>query len=282
MKVIKGNFSDHNRKKKSAVPKKNQDIPVIQDEDGNYSTMLLDLIKPYMDADPSVDEAEEMIQMGILAWNLSISQSLGIPGHNENLKSAVVEAGFGKKQVEQVKKMEKDKLVKFPEHTKFIKSYVLEDDSDNRMKVTLTCIPLGDMLMEVMDFDEDDFDDEEFDDDDFPFDDTDDSQYEEGMVDRSAFSLKHKPAYIDWAKKTNDILDPTNNVIYLIEEKVSEAEAFDWLKKNFKKFMNEELEEVTDDKKKWPKLTYKVFCDFFEAQFHSMIWDTVEEPLNKY
>ena len=282
MKVIKGNFSDHNKKKKSPMKKKNQDIPVIYDEDGNYSFMLLDLIKPYMDGNPSAEEAEEMIQMGILAWNLSISQSLGIPEYNKISKSAIAEAGFGKKQVEQVRKMEKDKLTKFPEHTKFIESYVLEDDSDNRMKVTLNCIPLGDMLMEVMNFDEDDSDDEEFDEDDFLFDDLDDSQYEEGIVGRSAFSLKHKSAYKEWAKKENNILKPTDNVIYLIEEKVSEEEAVNWLKKNFKKFMNNELEEVTNDNKKWPKLTYKVFCDFFEAQFHFMIWDTVEEPLIKY
>ena len=282
MKVIKGNFSEHNKKKGSSVQKKNHDIPVIHDEDGNYSNMLLDLIKPYMDEDPPAEEAEEMIQIGMLAWNLSISKSLGIPGHNEILKSAVAEAGFGKKQVEQVKKMEKDKLMKFPEHTKFIENYVLEEDSDNRMKVTLTCIPLADMMMEVIGLDEDDFDDEAFDADDFLFDDMDDSQYEEGMVDRSAFSLKHKPAFIEWAKKTNNILNPTDSVIYLIQEKGSEEEAINWLKKNFKKFMNDELAEITNDKKKWPKLTYKAFCDFFETQFYPMIWDTVEEPINKY
>ena len=282
MKVIKGNFSDHNKKKEKPMQKKNQDIPVIYDEDGNYSIMLLDLIKPYMEGDPSAEEAEEMIQMGILAWNLSISQSLSFPGYNELSKTAIEEAGFKKKEVEQVRKMEKDKLMKFPEHTKFIESYVLEDDSDNRMKVTLTCIPLRDMLMEGMDFDEDDSDDEEFDEDDFPFDDTDDSQYEEGMVDRSAFSLKHKPAFKEWAEKTNNIINATDSVIYLIEEKGTEEEAVNWLKKNFKKFMNDELVEVTNDKKKWPKLTYKVFCDFFEAQFHSMIWDTEEEPISKY
>lgn len=281
MKVIKGNFSDHNKKKESSVQKKNQDIPVIQDEGGSYSIMLLDLIKPYLGENPTGDKLEEMVQIGMLAWNLSISKSLGIPEHNEIIKTAVAESGFDKKQVELLKRIETDKQEKHPDHTNFIASYEITKGNDNIITVRLTCIPLGDMLREVMDLDEDDFDDEEFDADDFPFDDTDDSQFEEGMVDRSAFSLKHQSAFTEWAKKINNILDPTGSVIYLIEEKGSEEEAINWLKKNFKKFMNDELAEVTDDKKKWPKLTYKVFCDFFEVQFHPMIWDTVEEPINK-
>jgi hypothetical protein len=277
MKVIKGNFSGHNKEKESSGQKTNEEIPFIYDEDGNYSTMLLDLIKPYMDADPSVNEAEDMIQMGILAWNLSISQSLGIPEHNEILKSAIEEVGLGKKQVELVRKMEKDKLKKYPDYTKFIENYVIEDDSDNRMKVTLTCTPLADIIMKEIGMEEDEFDEEDFDPDD-----RDNAQYAEGIVERSAFSLKQKPAFREWAKKLNIILPPTDSVIYLIQELGSGEEPFDWLKKNFKKFMNEELSEVTNDKKKWPKLTYNVFCNFFEAQFHSMIWDTEEEPINKY
>ena len=280
MKVIKGNFSDQNKKKKSAIQKNKEDIPVIYDEEDNYSHMLLDLIKPYMDDNHGEDELEETIQLGIIAWNLSISKSLGIPEHNESLKAAIAEAGFGKRQVEVAKKMEKDKLKKFPEYTTFIEDYEVEVDSENRIKLTVTCISLMDMMMEEMGIDEDD--DEEYDDDDFPFDDMDDIQYEEGIVDRSAFSLKHKSAFIEWAKKTNKNPELTGNVIYLIEEKESEEEANKWLKKNFKKLMEGELTEVTNDKRKWPKLTYTLFCDFFEVQFHSMIWDTVEESLDKY
>ena len=71
MKIIKGNFSDQNKKQKNSLKKKNPDIPVITDEDENYSVMLLDLIKPYMDANPTADELEEKLQLGIMAWNLA-------------------------------------------------------------------------------------------------------------------------------------------------------------------------------------------------------------------
>lgn len=273
MKVIKGNFSE-----KDKTPKKNHKVPIIYEEDGNYSVMLLDLIKPYMEANPTADELEEKVQLGVLAWNLSISKSLGVPDYNDILKSAVAEAGFDKEQVEIVKKIAKDKQKKFSGHNNFIESYEMKEDADNRMKVMVTCLPLLDMMKEEMDIDDEDFDDDDFDDDDLPEND----QYEEGIVDRSAFSISHKSAFVEWAKKANNILNPTGSIIYLIDEKESEQEADDWLKKNFQKLMIDELAEVTDDKRKWPKLNYKVFCEFFEVQFHEMIWDTEEKPVKKY
>ena len=273
MKVIKGNFSDKNK-----MPGKNQKASVIYDEDGNYSLMLLDLIKPYMNVDPAGEELEEMVQLGMFAWNLSISKSLGVPGHNEISKSAIAKAGFDKEQVEIVKKIRRDKQNKFPEHTAFIESYELQEDTDKRMKVMVSCIPLMDMidLMGEMDIDDDDFDDDDFDSLD------DDSQYEEGILNRSAFSLTHKPAFIEWAKKAEFSFKPQENSIFLFEEKESEQQANAWLKKNFKKLMLPELEDVTVDEKKWPKLTYKVFCEFFGIQYYDMIFDTEEMPVTKY
>jgi hypothetical protein len=278
MKVIKGNFSDQNKKQKNSLEKKNPDLPVIYDEDGNYSVMLLDLIKPYMDPNPTADELEEKVELGMVAWNLSISKAMGVPGYNEILKSAVAEAGFDKKQVEIVKKMAKDKEKKFPEHNNFLESYEMNEDTDNRMKVVVTCLPLMDIVKKGMDIDEEDFDDDDFDDDDL----LENDQYEEGIIDRVAFSLNHKPAFIEWAKKTSNILDVAGSVIYLVDEKESEREANEWLQKNFQKLMSDELAEVTDDQRKWPKLNYKVFCDFFEVKFHEMIWDTEEKPVKKY
>ncbi|HET7116616.1 MAG TPA: hypothetical protein VFI29_09005 [Hanamia sp.] len=278
MKVIKGNFSDENKKHKNSLEKKNRDIPEITDEDGNYSVMLLDLIKPYMNANPTAEELDEMVDLGITAWNFSIPKSLGIPRNNDRLKSLAAEAGLSKKQVELIKKMEKDKQKKYPGHTSFIKDYELKEDTNNMMKVMVNCIPLMDMMSEGMDFDDEDFDEDDFDEDDLIGND----QYEEGILNRSAFSVNHKSAFIEWANKANNIFKPGKSPIYLIEDQGSEKEANDWLKKNFQKIMRDELAEVIDDKRKWPKLNYKVFCDFFGVTFHEMIWDTEETPLRKY
>lgn len=283
MKIIKGNFSDQNKKKKNSPEKKNPDIPVITDEDGNYSVMLIDLIKPYMDTNPTADELEETLQLGIVAWNLAIPKSLGIPGYHDSLKSVIAEAGFNKKQTELIKKMEKDKQKKYPEHTIFIKDYELKEDSNGLMKVMLNCVPLMDMMTEDMDFDDEEFDDEDLDDEDFDDDDLlENDQYEEGIVNRSAFLVSHKPAFIEWAKKESGVVESGKSVIYLVDENDSEQEVNDWLKKNFQKIMTDELAEITEDKRKWPKLNYKVFCDFFEVQYHPMVWDTEEKPLEKY
>lgn len=277
MKVIKGNFSEENKKQKNSLEKKNPDIPEISDEDGNYSVMLLDLIKPYMDANPTAEELEEKLEFGIVAWNLAIPKSLGIPGYKDSLKSVVAEAGFNKKEVELIKKMEKDKQKKYPEHTSFIKDYELKEDTDNRMKVMVNCVPLMDIMAD-MDFDDEDFDDDDFDDDDLPEND----QYEEGIVNRSALSINHKSAFIEWSKKAGNILNHERGVIYLVDEKDSEQEVNDWLKNNFQKIMVSELAEVTNEKRKWPKLNYKVFCDFFDVKFHGIVWDAEEKPLRKY
>lgn len=278
MKVIKGNFSEKNK-----TSGKNQKAPVNYDEDGNYSIMLLDLIKPYLNSIPTKEDLEEKLLLGIIAWNLAIPKSFGIPRYNEALKSAAAEEGLNKEQVTLIKKIEKDKQKKYPEYTSFIENYKLKKDADSQMSVVVTCIPFMDLMEKGMDSEDEDFDDEDFDDEDFDDDDfLENDQYEEGIIDRSAFSLNHKPAFIEWAKKSNKVLNPGGNIIYLIDEKESEQEANDWLKKNFQKLMGDELAAVTDNKRKWPKLSYQVFTDFFEVQFHEMIWDTQEKPVSKY
>ena len=282
MKIIKGNFSDQNKKQKNPAQKKDQDIPIIQSGEEKYSGMLLDLIQPYMEAHPAPIEFERKVQLGSIAWNLASSTELNIPGYKDILKSAAKEAGLDKKQIDIIKKMAVDKQKKFPGQNLFIQNYNFEEDTDKELRVKVNCISFIDMMNETLDNDDDDFDYSDFDED--YFDEADYGyEYEEGALDRTAISVNYKPALIEWAKKINIVVSGSGgNVIYLIDETETEKETYDWLKKNFQMIMEDELEDITTKKRKWPKLSYEVFCDFFDVKFHSMIWDFERRPIKKY
>ena len=276
MKVIKGNFS--HKTKTQGNEKKNLPKP-DSDFDNAYSTMFFDLIKNYLDPAADQDLLESRLQLGIVAWNMAISKSMGIPQFKEIFDSTMEVAALDKHEVELVKKIMKEKLQKYPGHDHFIKSYKIEKGEKGIPNVLVTHQNMTQLL------DDTDFDDEEFSGEYITNEELNKRQFEVGFVNRSAVSLKHKPAFIEWIRQNDEFFNETlqiqDNTIYLIKEKISPDEALKWIKKNFAKMMVNELENITVDEKNWPKRTYQVFRDLFEIGFHNMVLDLEEEPLIK-
>jgi hypothetical protein len=268
MKVIKGNFSEKN---KTAGNKKQQQVH-LKDESSNYSTMLLDLIGPFLGENPEQDELERMLMLAIIAWNMSVSKSLGVANSNVIFDSIMKQEGLHKEEIEIVKKIVNEKQKKYREDNRLIQDFELRDERGDGQNLLVTGSSINE-LMEEEDTDES-FDDETID----------ELQFEQGMVNRSAISLKYKPAFLEWLKQNDDFYDPLesrDNTIYLIEEKDSGRDASRWLKKNFAQIMNNEFEDATFDEKKWPARTYKVFCNLFEIQFHGIVMDLEDVPVIK-
>lgn len=103
------------------------------------------------------------------------------------------------------------------------------------------------------------------------------------MVNRSAVILKYKQPVIDWIndvdplKNTEITLDYANEdrTVYLIHE--DESENIErWISANFLQLFESELEDWYTDESLWPKKrNRKVFDEWFEVEFHSVIIDTV-------
>ncbi len=259
MKVIKGDFSG-----KSAETKKDQ-------PGESYSAMLLDLAQPYIGRDPQPEDIEENLQLAIIAWNAALSKALGLPGFDQLLEAMIREAnvtGIGK---DIIKEQVAAKLEKYPDHMNFIQDYKIWKDDKGVLQVEVISQSFDDFVADIGQEEEDTFDE---------------SQYEQGYVNRSVLMVKPKSAFWNWFRqKDPGFTEPEMPIeyhVYLVEEIMAVQQVMACLKKRFEQIFINELSAWTADEALWPaKRTYKLFCEFFEFEFHSQVFDLEEEPVVK-
>jgi hypothetical protein len=106
------------------------------------------------------------------------------------------------------------------------------------------------------------------------------------IINRNAFIVKARKPYIDWANSIfND--SPTDfskeeNNIYLIREMDNNQQIADWIRKNFDKIFQNELNDWCTDETTWPsKRTYKMFTEWFEIEISSMVLDLEDYEIEK-
>jgi hypothetical protein len=111
------------------------------------------------------------------------------------------------------------------------------------------------------------------------------------MVNRTALLLRYKEPAI----RCNNEADPvegdmifteqhvnTERTVYLISDDDGENKETQqaWIKRNSQNIFESELERRYTDPDLWPKpRTLKLFCEWFETEFNTVIIDTVDEPL---
>ncbi len=109
-------------------------------------------------------------------------------------------------------------------------------------------------------------------------------------INRDVLILKPKQALFNWVQEVFEdelieeglpfAYDESN--VYLIPEFNHYEESLEYLKKNYKLYMTEELEGWVLDEDKWPKdFSWKRFQEFFHISIQSMVYDTLKEPLLK-
>lgn len=111
------------------------------------------------------------------------------------------------------------------------------------------------------------------------------------MVNRTALILRNKEPAIRWINEADPVEDAivlsekevnTERTVYLISEEDGENGETQqaWIKRNFKQLFESELEGWYTDPDLWPKSrTLKLFYEWFETEFNTVIIDTVDEPL---
>jgi|SRR5450755_4681168 hypothetical protein len=106
-------------------------------------------------------------------------------------------------------------------------------------------------------------------------------------LNRSAIVVKPKQQFLDWLHAA----DPTSSTIslievqreptiYLIPECDTDEELADVLRTLCEEIFKEQLDGWYRVPSSWPQdRSYKVFCQWFEYQHHSMLFDLCDEPL---
>ena len=109
-------------------------------------------------------------------------------------------------------------------------------------------------------------------------------------INRDVLILKPKQALFNWVQEVfeDELIEEGHpfahdeSNVYLIPEFNHYEESLEYLKKNYKLYMTEELEGWVLDEDKWPKdFSWKRFQEFFHISIQSMVYDTLKEPLLK-
>ncbi len=112
------------------------------------------------------------------------------------------------------------------------------------------------------------------------------------VIDRAAIILRAKKPAVDWINQTAPIpdIDPlslpevnSDSQLYLVPDDVDTEElATIWAYTNADVLLQDFLSGWHQDESLWPKtLDTDLFKQWFAVEYHSLIIDTVDAPINK-
>lgn len=111
------------------------------------------------------------------------------------------------------------------------------------------------------------------------------------MINRAAVILNYKQPAVDWVNDSDPSSDNPemtvesineDNTVYLIRDEDADTPEIlnKWIELNYKVLFENELEDWYLDESLWPEeRTLKMFHEWFEVKFHSVIEDTVGESI---
>ena len=107
-------------------------------------------------------------------------------------------------------------------------------------------------------------------------------------INRSLVTLKPKQPFLDWSRTLDDEdKDLTlkqlaeDSTAYLIPELWQDSDQQSLLESHYDVLFEEQLGEWWTDETAWPqKRDLKMFLDWFEVEFHSLVFDLGDEPIS--
>ncbi len=211
----------------------------------------------------------EMIEFSIIAWNIGNFKSI-MGGIEDKINETFNTKELKKNEVKLLKKLIEDKVNLFSQYDRFIVDfdiYGIENDDPILHIITQNKDEYINTIRHS------------------PFEHAyEESNFEQGIINRSAIILTPLQPFFDWKERfLNNKNKSKDSSIYLVSEEldtVSEIEK--WLKRRYDKFFCMELEDYTPNKKLWPQSrTYKLFKQWFNIEFSTMIFDHETEPIYK-
>ncbi len=235
-----------------------------------YSGALIELARPYHEPEPYIDDLEAILELATVAWNLACLKKEFPAIYKTMLQESKQNMPAGTNSIPLLEQMVNDKEQKFPDYEMLIHDFELRTDEDGEVIVNVISKPVETFLLdEVLD---NNIEAAEL-------------NFQPGYINRNAILVKPKQPFIEWMKKTGDentALEFSEHHIYLIGERPSNEQIEKWLKKNFDRIFQNELDAWYTDKKEWPKKrTYKMFQQWFEVEYHSMVYDLEDSPVDK-
>jgi hypothetical protein len=111
------------------------------------------------------------------------------------------------------------------------------------------------------------------------------------LVERCAVIVKPKQPFLDWIIQQDPFFKISLEEIqrdcrvYLVpdfeDEDVIETAIENYFKSTYEDIFVNELSAWYTDEKMFPKITYPLFWDWFEISTNTMIFDTIDSPIQK-
>lgn len=107
-------------------------------------------------------------------------------------------------------------------------------------------------------------------------------------INRSLVTVRVREPFVKWLESLPDPLDLTIEEInedctaYLLPEYAYEDDTEELLEVYYDMIFDDQLTSWWEDPKDWPEeRTLEVFDEWFDVEFHSMVIDCVDEPLER-
>lgn len=112
-------------------------------------------------------------------------------------------------------------------------------------------------------------------------------------INRSVIILRHKQPFLDWLMRVDPEPDPgitladldqDGDAFLLPDEPVIDTaeDAVRWVEKRWRMFFEHALYDWFTDESLWPeKRTLKMFREWFDIDYRSMVWDLAKEPIEQ-
>ena len=231
-----------------------------------YSDLLNEFIEPYEQDFAHDYSQEDIFFFAMDAWNFG-NLSLLVP--KKEMRSMLFSSKLESFEKKIMTKLIAVKAEKFEKFDRFIADFKLEEE-DNGFYLSVVTVEAEQFLMDMMHEGED-----------MPT--ALKADYEDGFINRNAVIIKPKQIFLDWFKSIypNSPMDEIKETnIYLLDDDNMEIEP--WLKKKYDVLFRYELEDCHLNKKEWPqKRSYKMFNQWFDVQFSSLIYDMEKKPIHK-
>ena len=109
------------------------------------------------------------------------------------------------------------------------------------------------------------------------------------QIDRSVAIIKPKQPFVDWANSVGDEKEPysihdfrTDCSVILLPVLDSDEHAEAFIKEIFQDVFELELSSWIVVDEMWPEnITYKMFQEWFDVEFHSMVFDLLQSDIEK-
>lgn len=229
-----------------------------------YADLLNDFIKPFEHDFPDDFEYEDVLYFSMNAWNFG-NMSFILP--KKEFEKILMEAETQGAETGLIKKMVDLKIARFKKYNLFIGDVEVNEFEENP-SFTVTTEQETEFLEKLMgDINQP----------------AEENNFEEGYINRKAIIVKQKKAYFDWVRSIDDLFmsyEENEVSTYLVTEEIDDLDA--WIKKNYKKLFEYELENEIPDKKHWPqKRSYKMFQQWFSVDISIMVYDFEKSSVHK-